>query len=578
MESFKSNLTNQRTGLFAVILGPDGSGKSTVVQQLLQQSDDFYNGSWCFHWRPGLLPQPGRQAKQQTSAPPPPPNEFAYGSVVSLLRYCYFLLDFILGYWLRIYPRRKRGQLIIGERWYFDVLINPQRYGFRLPAWLLRFGGHMIPSPDLTVLLKADPSAIYARKPELTVEQITTQIAAMRGILPANPRGAEIATDVPLDESVAAVLALLRETSQRRLRGVDGWRAFPRFGNAKVLVANSAPVRVALQLYNPYSRVGRIAKNLAGFLPRVFTTQRLTSAAQYNDISAISRLIRMTMGDNDLTINYSTGTPGPHRKMTAQVHKNDHAMAYVKVASSLAATGLLKSEAAALNDLPLQTNDFVATPHVIAQANQDSYLLLFLSAPETISRARPLEFDELDIAFVEAMTPAKPEVMSLNTVWQNLSAEKHENDDIVQASRSALEVLAGSTGIRVAPAHGDYAPWNTLHLADKRLFVFDWEYFSHNTPVLGDMFQRIFMPDWLVRRLPPLEATNRLIHLQSDPRLQGLLHRLEIKEKEFIACLLLYLLRQGLRNADDRGIPDYIQSCLHSVITHLETFSSQTTS
>jgi thymidylate kinase len=571
VDSVKSKPIRQHTGIFAVVLGPDGSGKSTVVDQLLRESESIYTGSWCFHWRPGLLPQPSRQAKQRTSSPLPPPNEFAYGGAISLLRYCYFLLDFVAGYWLRIYPRRRQGQLVIGERWYFDVLINPQRYGFRLPAWLLRLGGRLIPRPDLTILLKADPTAIHARKPELTVEQITNQIAAMRSILPSDPHGAEVATDVPLGDSVASVRASLHATSER-LRGIDVWRAFPRLGKPKVFIANSAPVRSALQLYNPYSRAGRFAKRLAEFLPRVLTTRRLTSAAE---LSAISHLIRATMDDDDLIVSYATGTPGPHRKMTAQVHKDGRVAAYVKVARSFAAIELLKREAAALDNLPMHSDNRIAIPHVLAQADQDGYRLLALSAPETASQTRPLEFDERDIAFVEAMTPQEPEALALDAVWNNLSVGRHADTEIVRASRSALEKLLGSTGVRVAPAHGDYAPWNTLYLADHRLFVFDWEYFNQTAPVLGDIFQRTFMPDWLVRHLPPHDAARKLIALRSDPRLQGLLQRLEIKEQEFTAYVLLYLLRQGLRNADDGGVPAYIQACLRSAITRVDVAAAR---
>ncbi len=574
MENIKPDTTDQNAGLFAVILGPDGSGKSTVVARLLAESKAFSQGSWRFHWRPGLLPQPGRGAKQKTSASAPPPTEFAYGTAVSLLRYGYFLLDFVIGYWLRVYPRCKRGQLVIGERWYFDVLINPQRYGFRLPAWLLRFGGHLIPRPDLTVLLTADPDAIHERKQELTVQQITTQISAMQAILPDNPHGAEISTDTSLDESVAALLALLHETSDR-LRRIDVWRAFPRFGGAKVLIADRDPVNVALQLYNPYSVAGRIAKRLAGLLPRVVTTSPIIPDVWRDDIRAISRLIRATMGEGDLDISFATGTPGPHRKMTAQIRHRGSVTAYVKVAQSAAAIELVKREAAALNDLELQARDQVVAPRVIAEADHGSYHLLFLSAPENTAHARPIEIDALDIAFIDALTPAVPAVMPLDAVWRKLFAKTRWDDDIVQAARLAIQSLVGSTVIRVTPAHGDYAPWNTLQLDGDRLYVFDWEYFSTTAPLLSDLFQRVFMPDWLVRRLPPGKAAHRLLHLRSDQRVQSLIDRLAMNENEFNACLLLYLLRQGLRNADEQGIPGYIRSCLHSAITQTETSSRQ---
>ncbi len=563
----------QRVGIFAVVLGPDGSGKSTVVDRIIGESASYYSDLWQFHWRPGLLPQPGRSEKKNSSGsnPPLPPTGYAYGRVVSFLRYSYFLADFILGYWFRIYPRRRRGQLIIGERWYFDVVVNPQRYGFKLPEWLLRLGGYLIPQPDLTILLTADPDAIYARKPELTVEQITKQIEAMRGILPEHPKGLEVATDIPLDESVARISNELKEADV--LRNMDaGWRAFPRYGDAKLLVANADSVALALKLYNPYSRAGRVAKSIATTLPRLFSTKDITLSPWRKDIDVVSSLILRTLGNRSLAISYSTGTPGPHRKMTAQVNDRGRILAYVKIAQSTAAIELLNCEAASLRDRERFSNSKLSTPAVIAETNEGGFHLLFLSAPDVESSARPIEIDHLDILFIELMLVRSVATLSLERLWDiNFPAVFKENA-VVQDSRRVLDLLIGVTGARVGPTHGDFAPWNTLGLEDGRLFVFDWEYYQSDAPLLCDLFQRMFMPDWLVHRLMPDAAVSHLITMRLDQRIVRLTEKLELAENEYNAYLILFLLRQGLRNGNEQAaLPEYIESCLRSAIAYVDS-------
>ncbi|HEC05352.1 MAG TPA: hypothetical protein ENJ12_00740, partial [Thiolapillus brandeum] len=107
-------------GKFIVLVGPDGTGKTTVAQAIREMQGDRYAGIHCFHWRPGLLPVPGRRTTAaDTGQAGAPPRDFKYGTMLSLLRFFYYLTDFVLGYWLEIRPRLRRGELVIGERWYY---------------------------------------------------------------------------------------------------------------------------------------------------------------------------------------------------------------------------------------------------------------------------------------------------------------------------------------------------------------------------------------------------------------------------------------------------------------------------
>ena len=202
---------NKNKGCFIVLMGPDGAGKSTVTSSIEDYAKGLSQLFHRFHWRPGLLPKPGKRNKtvdqkiSDTATPPLPPEEYTYGTFMSLIRYIYYMIDFIFGYWLIIRPARKAGTLIIGERWYYDVIINPVRYGFRLPRWLLVFGGHLIPSPDMVILLNGNAEAIHARKPELSAREISKQLTAMTSLIGNMKNSYTISTDDSVEDTIQNV-------------------------------------------------------------------------------------------------------------------------------------------------------------------------------------------------------------------------------------------------------------------------------------------------------------------------------------------------------------------------------------
>lgn len=201
-------LEHQRNngGMFVVLLGPDGCGKSTIANQLIDKLKGSDYKVHHFHWRPNLIPQLRKQQVSSTAGTPPPaPDDFAYGYLVSLLRFIYHYTDFYFGYWFLIRRKRAQGYFIIGERWYLDVLIHPARYGFKLPSWLLKLGNVLLPFPDHTFLLAADPQAIHDRKPELTVEQIDSQLSRMRDLIKGVRNGQEINTEISIGETVNSI-------------------------------------------------------------------------------------------------------------------------------------------------------------------------------------------------------------------------------------------------------------------------------------------------------------------------------------------------------------------------------------
>ena len=206
------------SGLFVVFLGPDGAGKSTIATTTLQSISHGFRRTKHFHWRPGLLPRPRKKngKSRDNDDSDLPSLKSKYGPGMSLVRFLYYYVDFVIGYWVKIYPVKIATGLIFGERYYFDILVHPERYGFDLPVWFLRGLMVFVPKPDLTILLGCDPEVIVERKAELPIDEVDRQLTAYRQLVAHIPGGIELSTEVHLRKICQLVEGvILRETAAR---------------------------------------------------------------------------------------------------------------------------------------------------------------------------------------------------------------------------------------------------------------------------------------------------------------------------------------------------------------------------
>ena len=211
------------SGFFLVLVGPDGCGKSTISDLLLTMMARGYRHTWRFHWRPGLLPRPGAaEARRAASDSSSPAEVSRYTGAISLMRFLYYTLDFIAGYWLRIYPRKARTSFIVGERYYPDVIVHPARYGFSTPRWFMRLFARFVPKPDLVVLLSNDPLEIHRRKAELEPGTIARQLAAYESEIPHWGRSVVVDTSAGPTEVAAEITRKVIDVQTNRLDRPSG--------------------------------------------------------------------------------------------------------------------------------------------------------------------------------------------------------------------------------------------------------------------------------------------------------------------------------------------------------------------
>ena len=170
----------RKRGLFLSISGPDGAGKTTVIDIVIAQLEAIYGvGEITYaHFRPTVLPRLAEVGKKAHAVKTvdanyaEPHRAKPSGPVGSVARLGYYWLDYFGGYLRSVRPVTKRREVMLFDRYYYDMIADSFRSRISLPMPLLRFMGGILPLPEYAFFIRVDPKEIYRRKQELTMERI----------------------------------------------------------------------------------------------------------------------------------------------------------------------------------------------------------------------------------------------------------------------------------------------------------------------------------------------------------------------------------------------------------------------
>lgn len=165
------------TGIAIGFLGPDGSGKSTVIELLNKRILPFRRTDY-FHLKPIL--QDVNKVNQVVTNPH---GSTPYSKVTSFGKLLFFIYQYNLG-WIRNVTRLKiKSSLIIFDRYFDDMLVDYKRYRYGASITIAKKCRYLIPRPALYFVLTAESEIILNRKQEVAPDELKRQIEGYRSLV-----------------------------------------------------------------------------------------------------------------------------------------------------------------------------------------------------------------------------------------------------------------------------------------------------------------------------------------------------------------------------------------------------------
>lgn len=219
-------------GLMVALLGVDGAGKSTVMSRVEGDLAPIFWSVKRYHrrplasalrWRERYFSRGRTESRESpetvvTSAPHEPHAMPQRSLVASLAKLGFWWVDYALfGYALDVRPRLVRHALVMFDRYYDDLLVDPRRYRYGGPLWLARLVGRLVPRPHLVVLLDAPAELLWARKREVAFEETIRQREAYLKLVGSLSNGHVVDASEPLDRVVTNVERIILDYMQGRV-------------------------------------------------------------------------------------------------------------------------------------------------------------------------------------------------------------------------------------------------------------------------------------------------------------------------------------------------------------------------
>jgi serine acetyltransferase/thymidylate kinase len=177
----------QPTGFTVAVLGADGSGKSAVIGRVLANLSPVYRHVHYLHLRPRL-----EERSERGGAVDVRHVQRVRGSIASLATLAWFLVDYVVGYVLQVWPLRGHTGLVMFDRYFHDLLVDPARYRYGGSPRVVRWAARFVPEPDLWILLDAPAEVLQARKREMPEDEARQLCANYRKFFGALPNAAVI--------------------------------------------------------------------------------------------------------------------------------------------------------------------------------------------------------------------------------------------------------------------------------------------------------------------------------------------------------------------------------------------------
>ncbi|MBK9740849.1 MAG: thymidylate kinase [Actinobacteria bacterium] len=216
-------------GCIVVLVGTDGSGKSTVAAEIDQRLRDIEIPTTSVYMGMargnlpgvalarkvlGVSPAGDHAPTESVTATKTPSPDTLDHAMVRRAAAWYYAAEYVYRYWRDIRPGLKNGGVVISDRYVYDLRESPWP-----KSRASRVAELLMPRPDVLVLPDAPDRLIHARKPERPASEQAAQQARFRELVESDPaRTASLTVDTsgmsrahidPVANVVTAVVASL---------------------------------------------------------------------------------------------------------------------------------------------------------------------------------------------------------------------------------------------------------------------------------------------------------------------------------------------------------------------------------
>jgi hypothetical protein len=277
-------------------------------------------------------------------------------------------------------------------------------------------------------------------------------------------------------------------------------KRFYRFSNAdgKVWLMPSRNMRVAMNLYQPSGRNGKLVKTLFPWLYYLKPLRKFIHAEvlRCNMDTELTQLCCRLFHVPDIEFSIFCGTPSVHQKITIQISRGHSILGYCKVTDDSGIAELFQRESIILKELTRMGFKYI--PNCLFFGVLKSGASLFIqntiktSHSQIIHKWTALQDDFLDRLY---QTTHRSVDFEKSDYYLTLIALKQHADWLPQhvdnqwVVNTLNKVLAQWSGKKVdfSAYHADFTPWN-MFVESNRLFVFDWEYAQATYPPMLDRY------------------------------------------------------------------------------------------
>lgn len=155
--------------MIVAFFGPDGCGKSSVIDLVSRSLAKEFDIVEIRHFRPGILLKRGESGAANASDPHGAAVRGYFASAAKLI-------IFVLDYWiaLKVYFRCTNldSTLFLFDRYLHDMLVDPARFRYGGSEWLVSYATSHIVAPNLCFVLDAPAEVLYSRKQELDLQTL----------------------------------------------------------------------------------------------------------------------------------------------------------------------------------------------------------------------------------------------------------------------------------------------------------------------------------------------------------------------------------------------------------------------